>query len=40
MLIMDRYNKEGPFEDAANLLVRTAVRKGSCDNLTAIVIFL
>ena len=39
MLLLERYAKEGPFEDAAKLLVRTAIDKGSADNVTAVVVF-
>eukprot|EP01038_Epipyxis_sp_PR26KG_P005778 gene5778-7976_t len=39
-LIMARYLIEGPYQDAANLLVLTAIEKGSADNVTAIVVFL
>jgi serine/threonine protein phosphatase PrpC len=39
-LILDKYNEIGQFEDAAKLLVQTAIEKGSADNVTALVIFL
>ena len=39
-LILDKYKELGQFEDAAKLLVQTAIERGSADNVTALVIFL
>lgn len=39
-LILEKYKEIGQFEDAAKLLVQTAIEKGSADNVTALVIFL
>lgn len=39
-LLMERYLKEGPFSDASQYLVTTAIEKGSADNVTAVVVFL
>lgn len=39
-LLLQRYKEVGPYSEAAELLVNTAIEKGSTDNVTAIVIFL
>jgi serine/threonine protein phosphatase PrpC len=39
-MILVRYLAEGPFDEAAKILVQTALDKGSTDNITAVVIFL
>lgn len=40
-LLMKRFEeKGGPDEDAAKYIVRTAIKKGSADNITAIVVYL
>lgn len=39
-LLLERYLKEGPFADASQFLVNTAIERGSADNVTAVVVFL
>jgi serine/threonine protein phosphatase PrpC len=40
-MLMDRYKqKNGPDEDAAKFLVKTSIKRGSADNITAIVVYL
>lgn len=40
-LLMKRYvEKGGPDEDAAKFIVKTAIKKGSADNITAVVVYL
>lgn len=40
-MLMKRYqDKGGPDEDAAKFIVRTAIKRGSADNITAIVVYL
>ena len=40
-LLMKRYaDKGGPDEDAAKYIVKTAIKKGSADNITAVVVYL
>lgn len=40
-LLMKRYTeKGGPDEDAAKYIVRTAIKRGSADNITAVVVYL
>lgn len=40
-LLMKRYvEKGGPDEDAAKYIVKTAIKKGSADNITAVVVYL
>jgi serine/threonine protein phosphatase PrpC len=39
-LLMGRYLREGHFSDAAEYLIKEAVRRGSTDNITVIVVFL
>jgi serine/threonine protein phosphatase PrpC len=38
-LLLPRYLSEGPFADAAEMLVAAAIQKGSADNVTSIVVF-
>lgn len=40
-LLMKRYKeKGGPDEDAAKYIVRTAIKRGSADNITAVIVYL
>ena len=40
-LLINRYKeKGGPDEDVAKYIVKTAIKKGSADNITAIVVYL
>ena len=40
-LLMNRFQeKGGPDEDVAKYIVKTAIKKGSADNITAIVVYL
>jgi serine/threonine protein phosphatase PrpC len=40
-LLMKRFKeKGGPDEDAAKYIVRTAIKRGSADNITAIIVYL
>ena len=40
-LLMKRLiEKSGPDEDAAKFLVRTAIKRGSADNITAVIVYL
>ena len=40
-LLMKRLQeKGGPDEDAAKYIVRTAIKRGSADNITAVIVYL
>ena len=40
-LLINRFQeKGGPDEDVAKYIVKTAIKKGSADNITAIVVYL